>query len=72
MPIKSIATLNVIAWTGFWAFGFVALTASDLSPQQMLTAAVLAGTGFLTGMLTYMKLCNAVFPTQRIAPQSEG
>lgn len=72
MERKTIAIMNVIAWSGFWAFGFIALTSGDLSERQMLIAAVLAGLGFLTGMLTYMKLCNAVFPTQRIAPQSEG
>ena len=26
---KLIAILNVIAWAGFWAFGYLALTASD-------------------------------------------
>jgi hypothetical protein len=53
---KVIAIINVIAWSGFWAFGYLALTAQDLSDRQIVIAAVLAGGGFLTGIIAYLKL----------------
>ncbi|MGD9863822.1 MAG: hypothetical protein AB7S99_11480, partial [Pseudodonghicola sp.] len=56
---KLIAIVNVIAWSGFWAFGYIALTSNDLSERQMVIAAVLAFAGFLTGVLAYIKLCRA-------------
>lgn len=40
---KLIAVLNVIAWAGFWAFGYLALTAEG--GAQMTTAVVLAVIG---------------------------
>ncbi len=56
---KLIAIVNVIAWSGFWAFGYIALTSTDLSERQMVIAAVLAFAGFLTGVLAYIKLSRA-------------
>lgn len=55
MP-KLIAILNVIAWSGFWAFGYLALTGEGYSPAQMTIAALLAAAGLFTGVLTYLKL----------------
>ncbi|TDK46285.1 hypothetical protein [Antarcticimicrobium luteum] len=56
---KLIAIVNVIAWSGFWAFGYIALTSNDLSNRQLVIAAVLAFAGFLTGVLAYLKLSRA-------------
>ncbi|MDR9484499.1 MAG: hypothetical protein RI566_04945 [Sediminimonas sp.] len=53
---KLVAIANVIAWSGFWAFGYLAITAEGLSERQLLIAAVLAGFGFLTGIVTYLNL----------------
>ncbi|MDF1802263.1 hypothetical protein [Thalassovita sp.] len=53
---KLVAIINVISWSGFWAFGYIALTASELTQTQVLTAAGLAGLGFLTGVVAYLKL----------------
>ncbi|THD74108.1 hypothetical protein E7681_10935 [Thalassobius vesicularis] len=53
---KLIAIINVISWSGFWAFGYIALTASDMTQSQIITATALAGLGFLTGVLAYLKL----------------
>ncbi|MEZ5716123.1 MAG: hypothetical protein R3D85_13745 [Paracoccaceae bacterium] len=61
---KLIALMNVIAWMGFWAFGYIALTATDLSQTQILIAAILAGIGFLSGMFTYIRICNVISPAQ--------
>ena len=49
MP-KLIAILNVIAWSGFWAFGYLALTGESYSPAQVTIAALLAAAGLFTGV----------------------
>ncbi|MEO9779092.1 MAG: hypothetical protein ABJH07_10005 [Sedimentitalea sp.] len=56
---KFVAILNVIAWSGFWAFGYLALTADGLSDKQIVIAALLAFAGFVGGILAYMKLVRA-------------
>ncbi|MFC6689055.1 hypothetical protein [Jhaorihella thermophila] len=56
---KLIAIVNVIAWSGFWAFGYLALAAEGLTDAQLVTAAVLAFAGLVTGLLAYQKLVRA-------------
>ncbi len=56
---KLVAIVNVIAWSGFWAFGYIAVTAEGLSNNQLTVAAVIAFAGFVTGILAYMKLIRA-------------
>ena len=53
---KLIAIVNVIAWAGFWAFGYLALSAQVENTGQMVTAAVLAAFGGGIGMLAYFWL----------------
>ena len=53
---KLIAIANVIAWAGFWAFGYIAFTAEAGDTGQMVTAAVLAAIGGGVGMLAYLWL----------------
>jgi len=53
---RLIAILNVIAWGGFWAFGYLALTAGVGNTGQMVTAAVLAAIGGGAGMLAFFWL----------------
>ncbi|MDU8927591.1 hypothetical protein RXV86_09365 [Alisedimentitalea sp. MJ-SS2] len=53
---KVIAILNVIAWAGFWAFGYIALTSEVGNSAQMVTAAVLAAMGGAVGMWAYLQL----------------
>ena len=55
---KLIATLCVISWSGFWAFGYLALTESTANPTGMMVDAVLAGICFLTGVFAYLRLCR--------------
>lgn len=55
-----IALINVISWSGFWAFGYIALTASELTQTQVLTASALAGLGFLTGVAAYLRLSRGL------------
>ena len=49
-----IAIANVVAWAGFWAFGYLALTAE--ADGQMVIAALLAAAGGGVGMLAYLWL----------------
>jgi hypothetical protein len=53
---KLIAIACVISWSGFWAFGYLALSADIKDQGQIIVAGVLAFVGFLTGMFTYMRL----------------
>lgn len=55
---KLIAILNVVAWGGFWAFGYLALTARADEPAQMITALVLAFVGAAVGMLAFFWLAR--------------
>lgn len=56
---KLIAIIKVIAWAGFWAFGYIALTSNDLTANQLTVAALLAFAGLVMGVLAYMKLVRA-------------
>ena len=53
---KLIAILNVVAWSGFWAFGYLAVTSGVDQTGQMVTAAVLAAMGGGAGMMAYLWL----------------
>lgn len=53
---KFAAILCVISWSGFWAFGYLALSASAAEPAQMVGATLLAALGFFTGMVTWLRL----------------
>ncbi|MGV6848635.1 MAG: hypothetical protein ACWA5A_09680 [Marinibacterium sp.] len=53
---KMLAILNVVAWSGFWAFGYIALTADRVDQGQMVIAMILAFVGLLTGIWAYTRL----------------
>ena len=55
MP-KLIAVLNVVAWSGFWAFGYLALSARVEETAQMVTALLLAAVGAGIGLACWMWL----------------
>lgn len=55
MP-KLFAVLNVIAWAGFWAFGYIALTSDAADAGRMTVAAILAFLGAGVGVFAYIKL----------------
>lgn len=52
MMTKLIAILNVVAWSGFWAFGYLAV-AGDGNP---VIAALLAAAGAGIGVWAYLQL----------------
>ncbi len=53
---KLIAIVNVVAWSGFWAFGYLALSADIADSGQMVMAVVLAALGAGLGLWAYFKL----------------
>ena len=57
---KLIALVCVVSWSGFWAFGYLALSSSVANTSELAVAAVLAAVGFLTGTFTYMALYRRV------------
>lgn len=70
---KLLAVLCVISWSGFWAFGYLALSAGVQEQSQMVTALVLAAAGLFTGLFTYLKLARAADPGRwQHVRQSEG
>ena len=52
---KLIAILNVIAWAGFWSFGYLALTSGDGSGRAV-TAMSLAAIGAAVGIIAWLWL----------------
>ena len=55
---KLVAIACVVSWSGFWAFGYLALSADHQDQGQILIATVLAGLGFLTGVFAYIRLAR--------------
>lgn len=53
---KLVAIANVVAWAGFWSFGYLALTAEAHAEAQMMTAALLAAIGGAAGMTAWLWL----------------
>ncbi|WP_417206194.1 hypothetical protein [Antarctobacter sp.] len=53
---KLIAILNVVAWSGFWAFGYLALTANPEAEGRMTIALLLAAAGGALGIWAYFWL----------------
>jgi hypothetical protein len=62
---KLIAIINVISWSGFWAFGYLALTSEQPDSRQTLIALVLAAAGMLAGVWAYLKLSKGAQLPQR-------
>ncbi|MFZ1470006.1 MAG: hypothetical protein WAT09_13665 [Paracoccaceae bacterium] len=70
---KLVATLCVISWSGFWAFGYIAVTAEMISDQQLTVAVILAAFGLFTGIFSYLRLARATDPGRwQHVRQAEG
>lgn len=75
--MKAIAILNVVAWSGFWAFGYLALTGGTAGGSTVI-AAILAFLGAMIGIWAYMKLVRHSEATgyskgrKQIRPQGAG
>lgn len=53
---KLIAILNVVAWGGFWAFGYLAFTTHPTETGTMMMAGALAVIGAGVGLFAYVYL----------------
>lgn len=53
---KLIALICVVSWSGFWAFGYLALSADPADSARVMVAGILAAAGFLGGTFAYMAL----------------
>ena len=53
---KLIAILNVVAWAGFWAFGYIALTGAGEDGASLTIATLLAFAGGAAGIVAYLWL----------------
>jgi hypothetical protein len=69
---KVIAIANVIAWSGFWAFGYLALTAGTNQAGEMVTAAILAGLGGAVGLLAFLWLARHAEATGYAKPANRA
>lgn len=52
---KLIAVLNVVAWSGFWAFGYLALSAGS-GGGSVVVASLLAFAGAAVGIFAFLWL----------------
>ena len=69
---KLIATVCVISWSGFWAFGYLALTAGVENTGHVTVALLLAAAAVFTGVFTYLKIARSTDPQRwRHVRQSE-
>lgn len=57
--IRLVAILNVVAWGGFWAFGYLALSARPEEGTRTAIAALLAAIGGGVGLWAFNLLRRA-------------
>ncbi|MEZ5776744.1 MAG: hypothetical protein R3E44_00135 [Paracoccaceae bacterium] len=69
---KLIAVLNVIAWAGFWAFGYIALTSAGEGGASMTIAAILAFAGGAAGIVAYLWLARHAEATGFARPANQA
>jgi hypothetical protein len=50
---KLIAIVNVVAWSGFWAFGYLAFSSGGHPDSHLIIAGVLALLGLVVGIIAY-------------------
>lgn len=54
--LRWIANGNVLGWSAFWVFGFLAVTAPAEAAAQMVGAAALSFAGLVLGMWCWLRL----------------
>ena len=68
---KLIAFSNVVAWSGLWAFGYLALSSAELSGGQIAVAALLAVAGLMSGLRCWLRLARAAEATGHATPSKQ-
>lgn len=69
---KLIAIVNVVAWSGFWAFGYLALTAEPADSRQITVAAILAALGAGLGLWAWFRLIRVTEHTGYARPANRA
>ncbi len=69
---KLIAILNVIAWSGFWAFGYLALSSGADTGSQTVIAILLAAVGAAAGLWAYFWLIRHSEATGYAKPRNRA
>ncbi|MDP4992268.1 MAG: hypothetical protein NWQ37_13830 [Marivita lacus] len=69
---KLIAVLNVIAWSGFWAFGYLALASGAGAGNQTVVAILLAAAGGAAGFWAYFWLIRHSEATGYAKPRNRA
>jgi hypothetical protein len=69
---KLIAVLNVIAWSGFWAFGYLALSSGSEAGSQTVVAILLAAIGGALGLWAYFWLIRHSEATGYAKPRNRA
>ena len=69
---KLIALLNVIAWSGFWAFGYLALSSGTDVGSQTVVAILLAAAGGAAGLWAYFWLIRHSEATGYAKPRTRA
>lgn len=71
MP-KLIAIVNVICWSGFWAFGYIALTTHSANSGQVITAGVIAFISMIVGLFAWLWLARRSEATGYAKPKNRA
>lgn len=72
---KLLAVVNVVAWGGFWAFGYLAFSNREDHSDHLTLAIVLALLGAVVGIWAYSQLVRHAKetgyggPTRRAVPE---
>lgn len=69
---KLIAVMNVIAWSGFWAFGYLALSSGSEAGNQTVVAILLAAVGAAAGFWAYFWLIRHSEATGYAKPRNRA
>ncbi|MGJ8602556.1 MAG: hypothetical protein ACSHXH_00400 [Marivita sp.] len=69
---KLIALLNVIAWSGFWAFGYLAVSSGTEAGSQTVVAILLAAMGGALGLWAYFWLIRYSEATGYAKPRNRA
>jgi len=67
---KLIAVLNVVAWAGFWSFGYLALTTPVEQGGRMVVALLLAAFGAALGIWAWFRIVRHTEATGYARPAS--
>lgn len=69
---KLVAILNVVAWAGFWAFGYLALTSDPDDTRMTMIATLLAASSGALGLFAWFRLVRHSEQTGLVRPHKRA